>query len=63
MENNSSSSLYMMYDYLPLNETFDTPFTFVSTRILFIVMYVTVFVICIIGKFSLISLCLKRHVV
>ena len=60
MENNTTSSfLYMMHDYLPLNETFDTPFTFASTRIMFIVMYVIVFIICIIGE-SLFICCLLR---
>ena len=49
MEDNRSS-LITVYDYLSLNETFDTPFTFESTTILFIVLYVTVFIIYVIGK-------------
>ena len=49
MEDNTSS-LITIHDYLSSNETFDTPFTFESTRIFFIILYVAVFIICVIGK-------------
>ena len=56
MEDNTSS-LLTIYDYQSSNETFDTPFTFESTRIFFIILYVTVFITCVIDK-STISQCL-----
>ena len=47
---NNISSVDMNDDYPPLNETFDTPFTFEPTRILFIILYVAVFITCVTGK-------------
>ena len=49
MDNNTSFS-NIVDDYLATNETFDTPFTYVSSRIAFIIVYVTVFITCMIGK-------------